>query len=292
MREKSFLLERVLEVFRKNGYSLFFYGKCFDLIAKKNDKWIVKVLYNLDTFTEKDAKNIKAISYFVFSYPFVVAEVSNNRKLEDEVLYFRFGVYAGTVSTLSKLIEGKKAEIFSVKGKHLVRIDCEKMKRLRIEKNLSLGALSKKVSLSKKSLYEIENNLVIPTRETVMKLEKILGDSIREKIEINLPKKEVIQPSTKTEKKIFYVFKKIGVEGSFLNVSFNFIGRKEKSLMVVSKEIETSEEKIVFDISKFLDSISFSVVERKDSLLPVVPLRDLNEISSFEELKERVLRGY
>jgi len=162
------------------------------------------------------------------------------------------------------------------------------MKSLRKRKNLSLSILAKQVNISKKALYEIENNLVTPTKETVERIESILGERIEKEVKIDLPKKEVLVPKTNLEKKVSFFLKKIGIENSSLELNFNLVGKSEESVFVVSKKIDFEEEKKIQEISDFVNAISFSILE-KTRFLSHINLKELQKISSFEELKEKVL---
>lgn len=290
MREKDVLLNRTIDVLREEGYEVFLYGKCFDLLAKKEDRWLIRVLYNLDSFSEGEAKNMRIFSYFMSCYPFIVSEISNNGTLKDGVVYSRYNILSSNLTTFSKILKEKAFKSFAVKGKHLVKIDFFKLKVLRKEKGVSLGKLSNYLNISKKSLYEIENGITMPTRETAEKLEKFFETNLILSNSVTIPEKEIVRPKGGIEKKISFLLEKIGIENSFLNLNFNLVGKADESVMVVSKRIEKEEEYEVWKISQFLGSFTFYVGENETTLLPRLSLKKIEKITSAEELKEEL--GY
>ncbi|MEM5814990.1 MAG: helix-turn-helix domain-containing protein [Candidatus Aenigmatarchaeota archaeon] len=290
MREKNILLSRTIKVLEENGYNVLFYGRCFDMIAKRENKWLIKVLYNLDSFDENKAKNMRIFSYFMSCYPFLISEISNNGKLEDDLVYFRYNICCGNLNTFTQIIKNMEFKSFTVKGKHLVKIDIEKMKKIREEKNISLAQVSSFLKISKKSLYEIENGLSLPTRETAAKLENFFGTNLILGNQVKVPSREIIKPRSYIDRKVSYLLERIGIENSSLNININLVGKSRERMFIVSKRINKKEEYKIYQLSQFLQTFTFYIGKEKTYILSRIPLTKIEKINSIDELKELI--GY
>ncbi|MEM5832144.1 MAG: helix-turn-helix domain-containing protein [Candidatus Aenigmatarchaeota archaeon] len=288
MRVKEFLLNEVIKLLEMNRYEFFIYGKCFDIVAKKENRWLIKVLYNLDSLEENEAKNIRVFSYFMSCFPFIVSEVSNEKKLEDGVIYFRYNIYSGNLNTFSQIIKEGNFKSFAIKGKHIVKIDTQKLKKLREEKKISLGKLSSYLKISKKSLYEIEKNISYPTKETAIKLEKFFNTSLILENQFKIPTKEILKPKTIIEKRISYSLEKIGIENSSLDININLVGKSSERIIVLSRKINREEEEKAYNISKLLETLAFYIGKENTSIIPKIDIDKIEKIESIEELKEIV----
>ena len=179
MKEKKKLTERVVESFRESGYfTLRLYG-CVDVIARKTETFIVKVLTNVDGLLEVHATTMKILSAAVDACPFVVSLKTNRGKLMDSIVYSRFNIPVITPNTLEMLLfEEKLPNTFTSRGKHLVRINFERMKRKRLKLGMTLSELAKITGLTIKAVYEIESGRVNPTLNSARKIEEALNEEL------------------------------------------------------------------------------------------------------------------
>jgi len=83
----------------------------------------------------------------------------------------------------------------------------EKIKRIRLEKNMSLKDLSDKSGISAAAIHKIESNGIIPTITTMMKISDALGNNVSYFIEEGIGNKDVIFVSARNREDIL-TFKK------------------------------------------------------------------------------------
>lgn len=156
----------------------------YDIIARsQTERFVIKVLYNIDTLRNGVALEILRISKLMGGAALVVGRRSSVGDMERGIMYFRHGVPMLSVETFSDYLSGRKPYIFSGPGGYYVPIDGQKMHRVRIELGLSIGYVSTKVGISRRSisLYESGNAATI---DVLNKIENLLDDEIRQ--EMNL----------------------------------------------------------------------------------------------------------
>ena len=78
----------------------------------------------------------------------------------------------------------------------------EKIKRIRLEKNMSLKDLSDKSGISAAAIHKIESNGIIPTITTMMKISDALGNNVSYFIEEGIGNKDVIFVSARNREDI------------------------------------------------------------------------------------------
>ncbi|MCK5112459.1 MAG: transcriptional regulator, partial [Thermoplasmatales archaeon] len=119
----------------------------FDIVARRDDSLlIIKVLTNVDSLSEDVANELKTLSSLLKGCPLLIGEKNGSGILEDDVAYFRFGIQAITLNTLKNhLLEGMSIRVYAAPGGLYVHLDEEKLRKLRQEKSISLGAFARYV---------------------------------------------------------------------------------------------------------------------------------------------------
>ena len=187
--ERNDLVKNVRETLIKAGfyvsdlYSIRLPG--FDLVARRdNSLLIIKVLTNIDSLSEDIAKELRVLSTLLKGSPLLVGEKNGLEKLEDDVVYFRFGIYAITINTLKDhLLDGIPIKAYAAPGGIYVNLDEKKLQMLRQEQGISLGSFARFVRVSRKTaqLYEKGMNARV---EVASRIEELLADSITQPIDI------------------------------------------------------------------------------------------------------------
>jgi len=288
MKEKVLLEHMIINFLEKKKYSTLRLNGCVDLLAKKNETYLLKILFNLDGLLEWHARSLQAMSHFLNSYPFVISMVTNRGRLEDDVIYIRFGLPAVTPKTFEKIVERKEKKKMAIKGKKVVEIDTKLLRERRIKLNFSLRELAKKIGISKKALYEIEKERVRPLAETAKKLEEILGIKLVKSYVPKVPEKTYAEPLTNFQKFVSSELKEKGIENSPVYTSkFNLVARMENSLIsITKKKIKKYQVKTLERIASFLDLKAFIVCEKTESYeLPVITRNELRKYS-LEDILE------
>ena len=73
----------------------------FDLVARRDDTLlIIKGLANIDGLSQEVGKELRALAYLLKATPLLIGGKNGVNSLEDDVVYFRFGIQTVTVTTL------------------------------------------------------------------------------------------------------------------------------------------------------------------------------------------------
>ena len=301
---KDHLLKEVLEILDLNEFRSLAFRGCFDVLTKKDDTLMIKVLTNIDSFSREHANNLKIMSDFLLSKSLTISVRSNRGALSDNVIYSRFGIPIMTIDSFRNIITNDwLPSVFAIKGKHVVHIDVNLLRNSREKMGLSLEELGKKVDISKKSLYEIENKRVNPTEEAVDKLEEFFDIKLSKNYEIEVARDyDEIYPKTNFQKKIHSEFSRLKINSSCLSCSpFDIVGKKKETFLTGLSENEGNLEqrsKILNDISSLVDTLSVfisknSKVENVDGV-PVISKSEIDELDSYRDftclIKERRTR--
>lgn len=133
----------------------------FDLVARRDDTLlIIKVLTNIDALSEEVGNELRALAYLLKATPLLIGEKNGMNVLEDDVVYFRFGIQTVTVSTLKNhILEQVPVRAYAAPGGLYVNLDQEKIRRLRKEKNISLGSFAHHVRVSRRTVQMYEDGM-------------------------------------------------------------------------------------------------------------------------------------
>jgi predicted transcriptional regulator len=72
MFEKFFIVQDIAKTLAKNDYKISFCTGCFDIAASREEKFLLKVLVNIDSFSKIHSLSLKAISYFLSAIPLII----------------------------------------------------------------------------------------------------------------------------------------------------------------------------------------------------------------------------
>jgi len=133
----------------------------FDLVARRGETLLIlKVLSNIDGLSEDVAQELHALAYLLKATPLLIGEKNGTNILEDDVVYFRFGIQTVTTATLrNHLLEEIPVRAYAAPGGLYVNLDQEKIRRLRQEKNISLGGFAHHVRVSRRTVRMYEDGM-------------------------------------------------------------------------------------------------------------------------------------
>lgn len=297
MFDKSFLVKRLTDTLMKREFQLFLTSGCFDIAARKEFVMLIKALTNVDGLIQEQAQSLKAISYFVSAYPLVVSERTNRGSLNDEVIYSRFQVPVVTPQLFECMIEEEIIpEVKAIRGKHTVTINTSYLRKKREELNLSLEKLSKQIGISKKALYEIENQRVNPTLDTVKRLEQLLGIDLKMPYKMERVERTYIKPKNEFQKKVSLEFSRLGIDNSVVtSASFKIIGKEKTSLITGLSKNTIKIKKVVSQVkglSSIFSSQGMFVAKKSHEQaidgVPIVLESELPELESSKELSNLI----
>jgi len=133
----------------------------FDLVARRDDTLlIIKVLSNIDGLSEDVGNELRALAYLLKATPLLIGEKNGMNNLEDDVVYFRFGIQTITLSTLKNhLLEAVPVRVYAAPGGLYMNLDQEKIRMLRQEKNISLGTFARHIRVSRRTVRMYEDGM-------------------------------------------------------------------------------------------------------------------------------------
>jgi len=133
----------------------------FDIVARRDDTLlIIKVLSNIDALSDDVAHELRTLAYLLKATPLLVGEKNGMNILEDDVVYFRFGIQTVTVTTLrNHVVSETQVQAYAAPGGLYVNLDQQKIRRLRQEKNISLGSFAHHVRVSRRTVRMYEDGM-------------------------------------------------------------------------------------------------------------------------------------
>lgn len=156
----------------------------FDLIARReSERFVLKVLQNVDTFKSVNAMEIIRLSNITSSVAVVIGERAGNGDLQHGVVYYRHHVPILSFRTFMDYIEGDTPYVYSGPGGFYVPIDGEALRKAREEVGYSIGFVSNRVGISRRSISLYETGSAA-TVDVFLKLENLLMKDIRKRVDM------------------------------------------------------------------------------------------------------------
>ncbi|MEM3399804.1 MAG: helix-turn-helix domain-containing protein [Candidatus Micrarchaeia archaeon] len=269
---------------------------CFDIVARReNATLLLKVLYNIDGFTNRQAKDMCAIASLISAYGMLIGERSKEFMLKDGVLYERYGVPTANLNTFVDILSENLPRVMKFK-KSLVCINGEKISAWRKRNKISLSELSDLTGISKDTIFRYEHSLTYATLENVNKIEKIIQENIRKPVGLCVPEKEF---STNSER----LLASLGFQTISTNSAPFDAFAKKGEIVAIGKDADMRTQMkrvgIYTGISRVLNLLSCFMLKsdkRKEiGGVAVVSRSELREIGSAKEflklVKERSRMG-
>ncbi|MBE8538882.1 transcriptional regulator [Geoglobus acetivorans] len=274
---QGLLITNVIKILDRAGYVVTDLAetkpRCFDIVARREDTVLfLKVLYNIDSFKQEMAKEMKIIAKALKASPIVIGERYKADFLERGVVYTRYGIpVINTATFYDIVVDNELPLIYSAPGGYYVKLDSEKIKKVREEKGLSAGELAMHLGISRRTvmLYEegIDTNV-----ENAIKLEEILGECVVKEIDIfNFVKDdegEVAHPGYgEREEKIIQDLKEIGVDViPVKHAPFDVISKPENEPVLTGiKQVREIDKRVdlMGRISRIISTMAAYIVEKK-----------------------------
>lgn len=274
---KTDILKNIIKTLEKSEYVICEYNGCFDIAAKKDKLLLLKVLQNVDSFSEEQAKNLKIIANNLDAVIILIGENTTREKLKPGIVYERFELPAISPETLKSLIVYEIfPKIYRDRGGLYVEIDSDTLKECRQNKKLTQRELAEMVGINKKAIYEHEKCQLRMTLDIAQKLEHVLNKKITKPIDLtkNLYHKIETGPKNTLEKQVGYNLKKIGFKIDYVRQAPFDVFAKEKTLVI--SDVEENKRKMQ---------------KRASELKEFVKTAERPAIMITEEIKEEDIKG-
>lgn len=184
MMDKELLAERVVEVLRQAGFDIselcYLRPRSFDLVARKGSLLLlIKVLSNIDGLNEKTALEVGRLASHLLGRPILVGEKTRDQYLEQGAVYFRYGIPTLSLATLADcLLEGNLPLVYAAHGGLYVRIDGIKMRQMRLQRGISLGALASELGVSRRTISKYETEYMDTSIDVAIRLEEVFEEEL------------------------------------------------------------------------------------------------------------------
>ena len=283
----------------------------FDLVARRdNSLLIIKVLTNIDAFSEDVAKELRILSILLKGCPLLIGERSGTGFLEEDVVYDRFGIQAIASGTLKNhLLEGMPLNVYAAPGGLYVNLDNEKLSKLRQEQNVSLGSFARSVKISRRTVRMYEDGMNARV-EVASRIEELLGSNITRPIDIFKPKAiekkkvTIIQGDTEKlrgfQREIFSILQHVGYKVTPMGrCPFEAVSqdKKEKILLTCVHKYDKKLQKkaqVMSSISKITEEHAVLITDKEVSKTniegtPLLIKKELKKIREPEEILELII---
>ncbi|TFF92702.1 transcriptional regulator [Candidatus Thorarchaeota archaeon] len=284
---------------------------CFDLVARKGDQLIlVKVLGNIDALTAEDAMSLQLVAHFFNATPLIIGKKTRRGKLDDGVVYKRYGVSTIAPPSFERLVsEQQLPREFVQRGGRFVAIDGAKLREARRNLNISTEELAKCAQVSTGAILAYERDEIDVSKDVAEKiaekLELVLETDLIIPVDLLSKPSEVPKLQGKSEKewvsdierRVDVFFERLGMSVLWTDRAPFHVAAKEEGppLMsgVGSLKSWTLKKRmgILKSVSEITDSETVIIVEEGQaeenvSDLPVIRQLELDEIEKSDELKK------
>jgi len=177
------LLTRLREILAKTGFFISdphnIRSISFDIIARRDKELlIIKALTNIDSLSGDDAEVLRILATTLGGSPMVIGLHSSSAKLDHGILYSRFGIPIISEATFHEhMLEGVPPFVYAAPGGLYVRLDGELLRKIREDRNISLGMLAEIAGVSRKAIQMYESGMGAMV-EIAAKLEEYLNEPI------------------------------------------------------------------------------------------------------------------
>ncbi|AGK60777.1 transcriptional regulator, XRE family [Archaeoglobus sulfaticallidus PM70-1] len=276
------VLQIVLKILKRAGFAVTDLvetkPRCFDIVARKEDEaFLIKVLYNIDSFKLEMAQEMKKIAKLLNAVPLVVGEKFKLDFLERGVVYNRYGLpVINTATFYDFIIDEISPMVYSAPGGYYVKLDYEKIREVREELGLSLGEMAKYLGVSRRTVKKYEEGIDTSV-ENALKLEELLGTYIIKAIDLkNFVKYEENLEEEKpemeeSEAEIVEQLRVLGIKVyPIKHAPFDLLTRPEECEETILTGIKQVREikkrvKVLGRVSEVLSTKAAYIVEKKVS---------------------------
>ncbi|MDI9616667.1 MAG: transcriptional regulator [Methanothrix sp.] len=188
--EKELLTRGVINVLREAGFLVSsmcdIRPRSFDLAARREELLLLlKILSNIDGLNERTAREITRLAGHLLGQPLIVGEKTRDQMLERGAVYFRYGVPTVSLPTLADyLLGGIPPLVYAAHGGLYVKIDGGMLRKLRIERGISIGELAAELGVSRRTVSKYESESMDTSIDIALKLEEIFDEELIQAVDI------------------------------------------------------------------------------------------------------------
>jgi len=305
------LVTRIRETLAKSGFYVSdphnIRSISFDVIARRDKELlIIKALTNIDSLSSEDAEQIRVLSTALNGSPLVIGLHSGAGKLDEGILYSRFGIPIMSVRTFDEhMIEGVPPFVYAAPGGLYVRLDGDLIKQLRQDRNISLGTLAEAAGVSRKAIQMYENGM-----GAMIDIAARIEEFLNQPIVVPLNPFSYTMDVAKTlqtfddfkglNRDVFEMLRELGYSVvPTIRCPFDALARDDEFLMLtgIGEDLHTTERKarVVSNISRITEKKSVIFVQQRTSVksiegIPLITKDELRRADDSDDVIELILQ--
>jgi putative transcriptional regulator len=280
---KPGIVEKVSIYLLKRGYTIKSLTRtAFDVIARKETTiLLIKVLEDANAVSQAYANEMTRISSYIGGSPLIISEKAGD-KLQDNIVYSRFGIYTLNYNTFKNSVEHKFPFVKRDHSGIKAQVIGNRLKEIREREGISLNDIARKVGVSKRMIQKYESGESEVSVNKALRLYRIFGHSVFDKINIfETPFKEKLEIKSDIGKK----YSKLGFEAiDTRKVPFDVIAKKEKELILT--KVGDKPKPGLDSLSKLVDADSLTIYKKKRP--KHIPALTKKEFMEFEKARELI----
>jgi putative transcriptional regulator len=305
------LLTRLRETLAKAGFFISdphnIRSISFDIIARRDKELlIIKALSNIDSLSGDDAEELRILATTLGGSPMVIGLHSSSAKLDHGILYSRFGIPIISEATFHEhMLEGVPPFVYAAPGGLYVRLDGELLRKIREDRNISLGMLAEIAGVSRKAIQMYESGMGAMV-EIAAKLEEYLNEPIVVPLNPFSYTLEVAKTLRTFEefkglnRDVFEMLKEIGYSVTpTIRCPFDALASEEDVLLLTGVEDDVKmmarKARVVGNISRVTEKKSVIFVQQKTSTesiegTPLITKDELRRADDADDVLELILK--
>ncbi|OGS42582.1 MAG: hypothetical protein A3K67_02260 [Euryarchaeota archaeon RBG_16_62_10] len=279
----------------------------FDVIARRDKQlFIIKALSNIDSLSGEDAEQLRVLATALNGSPMVIGLHSGAGRLEDGILYSRFGIPIISEATFHEhMLEGVPPFVYAAPGGLYVRLDGELIRQIREERNISLGTLAEAAGVSRKAIQMYESGMGAMV-EIAAKIEEFLKEPIVVPLDPFTYTLEIAQTLKSFDdfkglnRDVFKMLREIGYSVvPTVRCPFDALAKEEDVLILTGVEenprMTARKARVVGNISRVTEKKSVVFIKEETSLesiegTPLITEDELRRADDAEDVLELILQ--
>lgn len=253
----------------------------FDILARKEGViLLLKVLEDANSISREYSEEMISIASCINASPVIVADKAGG-KLQDNVVYVRFGMWTISPNTFFSGINSKMPFVRSNQAGLTASLDSAKLREKREELGHSINSMSKMVGVSGRTIFNYESRDSEVTVNTALKIHRIFGDNVFD--EINIFETKASMPN-KCTTDIANKYVNLGFEATDTKKTpFSVIAKKGREIILTEVGDKVNPE--AKSLSKLIDADNLVIFyKKKPKDLPSITKKEFFEFEEAGEL--------
>ncbi|MBW2989638.1 helix-turn-helix domain-containing protein [Candidatus Woesearchaeota archaeon] len=285
---KQGIIEKASICLLRKGYTIKSLKRtAFDILARKQERiLLIKVLEDANAIPEDYAFQMRHIASYMGASPLMICKKAGI-PLCDNVVYLRCGIYTLNLESFKASLDNRLFFIRSDHAGQTARVIGEKVRRIREQRGISLGDISRKIGVSKKMVQRYESGESNVTVNKALKIYDIFGHSVFDKIDV-FEKRAGMPPNRSLASgrgDLLNKYSTLGFKAVDTDkVPFDIIAKKEDELILT--KIGDKPNPGLDSLSKLVDADRLTIYKKKKP--KKAPSLTKEEFMEFEKARDLI----